>query len=115
MATKPTRLQQQACDRLADALFSITEAFRLDGRGRLDPDDLVAIAGLVARVSSAFTLDEIVVRALARRAKGLGLSSDTADLITLLEGESTPLQTLRLPDAEFRQLVEKLEQDLGGV
>jgi hypothetical protein len=115
MATKPTRLQQQACDRLAEALLLITEAFRLDGKGRLDPGDLDAIAGLISRVSSAFSPDEIVVRALRLRAKGLGLSSDTADLITLMEGEAKPLQTLRFADAEFEELTKKLEDELGGI
>jgi len=47
MATKPTRLQQQACDHLAEALYTITEAFRLDGRGKLDPGDLDELARLI--------------------------------------------------------------------
>ena len=67
MATKPTRLQQQACDHLAEALYTITEAFRLDGRGKLDPGDLDELARLLGKVSSAFPLDQIVVRALGWR------------------------------------------------
>src|SRR4051812_11253929 len=115
MATKPTRLQQQACDHLAEVLYIIPEAFRLDGKGKLDSRDLDEIAGLISRISSAFSLDEIVVRALGRRAKELGLSSGTPDLITLMEGELKPLQTLLLPDAEFAELVKNLEEELGEV
>ena len=68
MATKPTRLQQQACDKRAQALLLITEAARLDG-GKLEKDDLRLIAYRLARASSAFTLDEIVVRALEQRGR----------------------------------------------
>ena len=39
MATKPTRLQQQAGDHLAETLFLVTEALRLDGKGKLDPSE----------------------------------------------------------------------------
>ncbi|MHC5541261.1 hypothetical protein ACYOEI_23830, partial [Singulisphaera rosea] len=31
--TKPTRLQEQACERLAEALLLVTEGARLDDRG----------------------------------------------------------------------------------
>jgi hypothetical protein len=115
MATKPTRLQQQACDQLAEALYLITEAFRLDGRGTLELRDLEELARLIGPVSSAFPLDQIVVRALDRRAKALKLSSSTADLIALNEDTLKPLQTLLLADREFAGLVQKLEEDLGGI
>jgi hypothetical protein len=115
MATKPTRLQQQAGDNLADALFLITEAFRLDGRGKLDRTGLDEIASRIAAVSSQFPLDEIVVKTLERRAKHLSLTSSAADLITLMEGEAKPLQTLLLSDPEFVELVKRLEEELGEV
>jgi hypothetical protein len=115
MATKPTRLQQQACDYLADALFLITEAFRLDGKGKLGPADMDDIAKTIAHVSSQFSLDEIVVKALERRAKTLALTSSTADLIGLMEGEVKPLHTLLLPDQAFVELVKRLEEELGEV
>ncbi len=115
MATKPTRLQQQACDRLAEALYSITEASRLDGGGRLVADDLREIARSIARVSSAFPLDHIVGRALGYRARTLGLSSATPDLIGLNADSIDPLQTLRLGDAEFIELIKRLEEELGGL
>jgi hypothetical protein len=115
MATKPTRLQQQACDHLAEALYRITEAFRLDGDGKLDSGDLDEIARLIGQVSSAFPLDQIVVRALGWRAKALGLSSSAADLIALMEDELKPLRTLLLADHEFAELVKRLEEDLGGI
>src|SRR5690242_9303582 len=100
MATKPTRTQQQACDQLAEALVLITEASRLDGKAKFDPNDLGVIADRVARASSAFSLDEIVARALERRAKALGLPSSAAELLTLLEAEIRPLEMLLLPDDE---------------
>jgi hypothetical protein len=115
MATKPTRLQQQAGDHLAEALHLIAEAFRLDGRGKLAPEDLDQIARLIGPVSSAFPLDQIVVRALDRRAKALGLSSSAADLIALNEDQVRPLQTLLLGDGEFAELVQRLEEELGGI
>jgi hypothetical protein len=115
MATKPTRLQQQAGDYLAESLFLITEAFRLDGKGKLDPSDIDDLASKIAPVSSQFSLDEIVVKALQRRAKHLSLTSSAADLITLLEGQVKPLQTLLLSDSQFVELVKRLEQELGEV
>jgi hypothetical protein len=115
MATKPTRLQQQACDRLAEALYSITEAYRLDGRGKLDADDLREITRRIAQVSSAFPPDHIVSRSLEARARALGLSSGTPDLIGLNADTIDPLQTLRLGDEKFIELVKRLEEELGGI
>jgi hypothetical protein len=115
MATKPTRLQQQAADYLAEALFLITEAFRLDGKGKIGQSEFEELARKIAHVSSPFSLDEIVGKALNRRAKTLSLSSSAADLITLMEGEVTPLHTLLLPDAEFADLVKTLEDELGEI
>jgi hypothetical protein len=115
MATKPTRMQQQACDQLAEALVLITEATRLDGKGKLGPDDVGVIAGKLAQASSAFSLDEIVGRALERRAKALGLPSSAAELLTLLEAEIRPLAMLLLADDEFKALVARMQEELGEV
>ena len=115
MATNPTRLQQQACDRLADALGAIADAHRLDDKGRLEGGDLRELARLLGQISSAFPLEHIVARALESRARALGLSSGTADLIGLNAETIEPLQTLRLRDAEFTELVKKLEEELGGL
>ncbi|WP_422928513.1 hypothetical protein [Singulisphaera sp. PoT] len=113
--TKPTRLQEQACDRLVDALLLICEAARLDGKGRLGLAEFEEVARRVAQASSAFSLDEIVIRALDRRGKALGLRSGTSDLLTLMESEHTPLAMLTLPDDAFRELVAAMEQELGEV
>ena len=113
MATKPTRMQQQACDHLAEALVLITGAARLDGRGKLDRDDLGEIARRLAQASSAFSLDEIVARALEQRSKALGLPSGTTELLTLLEADLTPLEMVLLPDGEFQALVERMQEELG--
>ncbi len=113
--TKPTRLQEQACDRFADALLAITEGARFDGAGKLDAADLAEIAGRLARASSAFDLDQIVSRALEKRSRTLGLRAGSAELLTLLEGEQKPLDLLRLTDLELRAVVESLEQELEGV
>jgi fructose-1-phosphate kinase PfkB-like protein len=115
MATKPTRMQQQSCDHLAEALVLITEAARLDGKSTLDRDALGVIAGKLAQGSSAFGLDEIVARALERRGKALGLPSSAAELLTLLEAEIRPLEMLLLPDDEFKALVERMQEELGEV
>lgn len=114
MATKPTRLQQQACDQRAQALLLITEAARLDG-GKLEMDDLRLIADGLARASSTFALDEIVVRALEQRGRDLGLPASTAELLTLLEGEVKPLEALLLADDEFKVLAQRMEEELGEV
>ena len=113
MATKPTRAQQQACDHLAEALARIAEGVRLDGGGKLTPGDWSEIARRVAGASSAFGLDEIVARALEGRGRALGLRSGTAELLTLLEAETRPLEMLLLPDTEFREVIAKLEAELG--
>ena len=111
--TKPTRLQEQACDRLAEALVLITEAARLDGRSVFGAADLRELAGRLARATSAFGLDVIVARALERRARSLGLRAGAAELPTLLETPTPPLETLLKTDDEFRTLVATMEEELG--
>ncbi len=115
MATNPTRRQQQACDHLAEALFLVTEAARLDDPGRLDQKGLEALADRLAGVSAAFDRDVIVARALTRRCAAAGLRADAAELLTLLDAEMSPLQMLRLDDEALRDLVTRLEQELGEV
>ncbi len=115
MATKPTRLQQQACDKLSEAILLITEAARIDGGGKLDRAAFGDAAHRIAGVSSVFTLDEIVARALERRGRALGLPSSTAELLSLMEAEIKPLAMLLLDDDEFRSLVERMQEELGEV
>lgn len=113
MATKPTRHQQQACEHFAEALYLITLGARLDGRGKFEAADLNEVARRLAEASPAFGLDGIVARALGRRVAALGLSSDTADLLTLMEADIKPLEMLLLDDEEFLALVERLREELG--
>lgn len=115
MATKPTRLQDRACDLLAEALLAIAEAARLDGKGHLDSAAFAQLAGLAAGASSAFGLDAIVARALEGRGRTLALRSGTAELVTLLETGRPPLDLLLLSDDAFRDLVARLEEELGEV
>ncbi len=115
MATRPTREQDQACDRLARALLLIAEAARLDGRSPMDRAGLAEVARQAARASSAFGLDEILARALEERGRGLGLRSGTAELLTLVEGDVEPMATLLLADDEFRAAVARAEAELGEV
>jgi hypothetical protein len=113
LATRPTRRQQQACDQFAEALGLITEAARLnDGTGRFGADDLAVVADRLAKASS-FSRDEIVARTLERRGRALGLRPGTADLLSLLEGEIRPMETLLLPDDAFREIVAGIEEELG--
>jgi hypothetical protein len=114
MATKPTRLQQQACEKRAQALLLITDASRLDG-GPLEKDDLRMIADRLARSSLAFTLDELVVRAMEQRGRVLGLPASTVELLTLLESDIGPLETLLLTDDEFKALARRMDEELGDV
>src|SRR5438309_977662 len=113
--TKPTRLQEQGCDRLAEALLAVTEAARLDGRAAFDRGDLLALAERLARATSAFGLDVIVARALERRGRSLGLRAGTAEMLTLLEVDTPPLEMLLLSDDEFRARVAAVEEELGDV
>ena len=115
MATKTTRQRHQACGHSAEALLLSTEGARLDGRGELDAVDLAEIARRAAWASSAFDLDEMVARVLGRRVVALGLSSDTAARLPLLEADIRPLEMLLLDDEEFRALVERLQEELGEV
>jgi len=115
MATLPTRLQQQARDRLADALLAVAEADRLDGVHRLDDSGFREIAARLARVSSAFSLDEIVTRALETRTRALKLPTGSADLIGLNSETVDPLLALRLDDPALGELVRRLEEELGGL
>lgn len=113
--TKPTRGQEQACDRLAEALVLITSAARLDGRSAFGAADLRELVGRLARASSAFGLDVIVARALERRGKELGLRSGTAELLTLMGGDISPLEMLLRSDDDFRAAVAAMEEELGEV
>ena len=115
MATKPTRNQEQACDKLADALRSIAEASRLDGKSRLDAATFAEIAERAAKATSAFPLDTIVERALESRGKALGLRSGTAEMLTLLDPSIRPLDVLLRSDDDLRELVAKLDEELGDV
>ncbi|MHB1556987.1 MAG: hypothetical protein ACYC61_05865 [Isosphaeraceae bacterium] len=114
MATRPTRLQQQACDKRAQAILLIAEAARLDG-GTLEKDDLGSIADRLAGVSPAFSPQDLVFRAIEQRVRALGLPGHTAELFTLLEGEITLLDALLMTDDKFKSLAERMEQELGDV
>ena len=115
MSTKPTRQQDKACDKLAEALLLITEAARLDGRAPFHLPELAQLARVIARASTAFDIDAILARALETRGQSLGLRSGTAELITLLEADVEPLASLLLDDEAFRSLVARAEAELGDV
>ena len=94
-------------------LLLITQAARLDGMGRLDPESLGVIADRLAHATSAFGLDEIVARALERRGRYLELSGTTAELLSLVEVDMKPLEMLLLSDEEFKALVARIQEELG--
>jgi hypothetical protein len=112
--TRPTKGQQQACDRLADVLVGVTEAARLDGRSTFGAPELRELARLVARASSAFGTEVIVARALEQRGRALGLRGGTVELLSLIETATPPLELLLLPDEGFRAHVEAAERELEG-
>lgn len=115
MATKPTRQQQQACDLFAEALVLVAEGMRLDNRATFDHDRLRDLVARISGASSAFSLDDLVSRALERRGKGLGLATGIAECLTLIDSEISPLAMLALDDADFTELAARLEQELGDV
>jgi hypothetical protein len=113
--TKPTRGQEQACDKLAEALISIAEAVRLDGKSTFGPAELRVMLAALVKASTAFGPDTIVARALERRGRLLGLRSGTSELLTLLDNDLPPLDALLLSDDAFRARVEAVEAELGEV
>jgi hypothetical protein len=115
MATKPTREQERAADLLAQALLTITEAARLDGRGGLGEGALREIAERLARASSTFDLDVIVNRALEARGRAIGLRSGCSDLLGLFEDQVRPFDLLLKSDDEFKEFIARLEEELGDV
>src|SRR4051794_18887217 len=115
MSTKPTRQQQHACEHFVEALSWIAEGARIEGTGTFRAADLTDIAQRLARASPAFGLDEIVSRLLERRCRALGLRAGSGDLLVLMEGDFNPLETMLLPDDQFKGLVSKLEADLGEI
>jgi hypothetical protein len=115
MATKPTKSQQKALENFAEALVLIADGARLDGKGKLDRGAFLRIAEEVARASSAFNLDEIVIRALELRARAAGLPGSTVELLTLMDVAIGPLEMLLLPIEELKALVESLEAELGDI
>jgi hypothetical protein len=115
MATKPTKSQQKALENFAEALVLIVDGARLDGKGKLDREAFLRIAEQVAQASSAFSLDEIVIRALEWRARAAGLPGSAVELLTLMDVEIGPPEMLLLPIEEFKALVETLEAELGDV
>ena len=84
-------------------------------RRQPEKDDLRMIADRLVQASSAFTLDEIVVRAIGHGDRFPRLPASTAELLTLLESDIKPLETLLLTDDEFKALAERMEEELGGV
>jgi len=113
MSTKPTREQVRAADLLARSLLQISEAARLDGRSPLDPAGFADLAGRIARVSTGFDLDAILAIALESRGQSLKLRSGTAELLTLIEGDTPPLASLLLDDEDFKTKVARAEESLG--
>ena len=102
MATKPTRQQDQACDKIARALLDISEAARLDGRSSFGKADFIEVAKMAARASSAFSVDEVAIRALESRVRALGLRSDAVELLTLIDGGVGPVEALLADDEGLR-------------
>jgi hypothetical protein len=115
MATKPTKQQQQGREKLAQALVLISDAARLDGRPSLDAPSWAILAAHVARASSVFRLDEIIARSLELRALALGLSPATAEMITLVESATHPLDMMLLSDDDFRALAASMDEELGDL
>ena len=113
--TKPSRLQEQACERLAEALRLAVEGARLDGKGTFGTAELDGLVGTLARASSAFDAEQIVARALEGRGRSLGLCAGTGELLTLVEGPTRPREMLLLADADFHERVAAAEAELGGI
>jgi len=115
MSTKPTRKESQACDQLAQAILTITQADRLDVPGKLDLGDLEIIVKHLAKICPAIGVDGIIEKAIGLRVQSLGLPSSTMDLLSLVEDDIQPLKMLLLGDEEIRGMVERANEELGDV
>ena len=111
--TKPTRAQQHARTLLGQAILAISEAARLDGTTRFSTEALREVTERIARASSAYTYDEIVVTALEQRLKAMGLPSSHVELLTLIDQTLTPLEMLHLDDENLKQRIIDAEAELG--
>ncbi len=111
--TKPTKLQEKACERLADALLFITEAARLDGKGTFQATDLDEVAARLVKASTALTLMRSWRRPSMRAAERFGRRAGTAELLMLLGGDLKPLSMLLLSDDAFNERLDALDAELG--
>ena len=115
--TKPTKAQEQSRERIAQALLLTAEAVRLDGVTKIDAAGWSDLAGRLARLSSAFSFDQILERTLERRGEALKLRGGTGELLMLVEAEEgiPPLQMLLLDDESFVSRVKAAEVALGDL
>ena len=113
--TKPTKAQEQARERIAQTLLLAAEAVRLDGVTKLDAAAWADLAGGLARLSSVFSLDQILQLALDRRGEALRLQGGTGELLMLLESETgnSCLPMLLLDDQAFVERVKAADESLG--
>ncbi len=109
--TKPTRGQQQARALLAQAILAICEAARLDGNVKFSAASLREAIERLAKASSAFSTEEIVLTALEQRLKGLGYSVGSVELLTLVEQPLSTLEMLHLDDEQLKRLVAAAEEE----
>ena len=115
MSTKPTREQARGADLLAQSLLLIAEAARLDGRSAFGKAEFIEVARMAARASSAFSVDEVAIRALESRVRSLGLRSDSVELLTLIDGGVGPVEALLADDEGLRGFVARAEEELGEI
>ena len=73
MSTKPTRQQDQACQKLAQALLLIAEAARLDGRDSLGGGRWLEVARDVVDEQPADFRQQLRVAADARQNRRVGV------------------------------------------
>lgn len=114
--THPTRLQQQARDRFAEALLAIVDAARglPTGPRSLDAAAIDAIADRLAGATGDYAAADLLAIALDRRARSLGLSATTVEFLPILIEGQRPAPWLLIGDDDFRDRLAALEAEALG-
>lgn len=111
--TKPTRAQQQARQMLAQALLSVSEAAKLDGTANFTASTLKEVAASLAKASSAFGVQDIAALAFELRLKSLGYTTETVEMLTLIDQKLSTIEMIYLDAERLKAIVADAEAELG--
>jgi len=113
--TRPSKLQDQAAAKLVAAVGLAAEAHRLDGGPRPSTADFREAVQKLARLSTPYSADDLLARALDERGQSLSMNMNVGELVMLVESPVETYAAMLLGDDEFRAHVAALEAELGEV